>query len=460
MTTERAKAFEDMKRSLRSAKRLTARSWMTRHTGSDASFRPMHRFSPIQREKLLNLFAANRYPSTEVKRNLAEEFNVSIHRISCWFNEKRRARNNMESCGSSGGEDFSRQLLSKRQYERLSTLFEKKKYISATEQAELCSELGLTESQHFSSKLHVALRMLLLLIYLRQWHFYRFLFLSKSLFICGEAVQDKQPFVCCLTFDVELFVVAVIIFTIQFMFDVENILYPTAVVLSISFHKFQIADFPFQITNWFVHRRHRLRKSALGVGAKLGERELFSKFSPIQLTEFLHFFNKPVAPSKEELTKVASELDVPIRKVINWFNRRANVPKIEVDFYDIEPGLVYDQSPAQSNTASGGGRVTARCQEIPVGNEITERQLEMLEIMFEDTDEVAPEMVTLLSKASGLTQDEIVGWFRKKYTEKLMDSSVQAQELKAKTQFDSGSALKRGTRVKKFRHDPMFIYYG
>ncbi|KRY31883.1 Double homeobox protein A [Trichinella spiralis] len=334
---------------------------MTRHTGSDASFRPMHRFSPIQREKLLNLFAANRYPSTEVKRNLAEEFNVSIHRISCWFNEKRRARNNMESCGSSGGEDFSRQLLSKRQYERLSTLFEKKKYISATEQAELCSELGLTESQ---------------------------------------------------------------------------------------------------ITNWFVHRRHRLRKSALGVGAKLGERELFSKFSPIQLTEFLHFFNKPVAPSKEELTKVASELDVPIRKVINWFNRRANVPKIEVDFYDIEPGLVYDQSPAQSNTASGGGRVTARCQEIPVGNEITERQLEMLEIMFEDTDEVAPEMVTLLSKASGLTQDEIVGWFRKKYTEKLMDSSVQAQELKAKTQFDSGSALKRGTRVKKFRHDPMFIYYG
>ncbi|KRY31881.1 Double homeobox protein A [Trichinella spiralis] len=313
---------------------------MTRHTGSDASFRPMHRFSPIQREKLLNLFAANRYPSTEVKRNLAEEFNVSIHRISCWFNEKRRARNNMESCGSSGGEaapasppsvqNFSRQLLSKRQYERLSTLFEKKKYISATEQAELCSELGLTESQ---------------------------------------------------------------------------------------------------ITNWFVHRRHRLRKSALGVGAKLGERELFSKFSPIQLTEFLHFFNKPVAPSKEELTKVASELDVPIRKVINWFNRRANVPKIEVDFYDIEPGLVYDQSPAQSNTASGGGRVTARCQEIPVGNEITERQLEMLEIMFEDTDEVAPEMVTLLSKASGLTQDEIVGWFRKKYTEKLMDSSVQAQEL-------------------------------
>ncbi|KRY20729.1 Double homeobox protein A [Trichinella patagoniensis] len=330
MTAERAKAFEDMKRSLRSAKRLTARSWMTRHTGSDASFRPMHRFSPIQREKLLNLFAANRYPSTEVKRNLAEEFNVSIHRISCWFNEKRRARNNMESCGSSGGEDFSRQLLSKRQYERLSTLFEKKKYISATEQAELCSELGLTESQ---------------------------------------------------------------------------------------------------ITNWFVHRRHRLRKSALGVGAKLGERELFSKFSPIQLTEFLHFFNKPVAPSKEELTKVASELDVPIRKVINWFNRRANVPKIEVDFYDIEPGLVYDQSPAQSNTASGGGRVTARCQEIPVGNEITERQLEMLEIMFEDTDEVAPEMVTLLSKASGLTQDEIVGWFRKKYTEKLMDSSVQPQEL-------------------------------
>ncbi|KRY20730.1 Double homeobox protein A [Trichinella patagoniensis] len=346
MTAERAKAFEDMKRSLRSAKRLTARSWMTRHTGSDASFRPMHRFSPIQREKLLNLFAANRYPSTEVKRNLAEEFNVSIHRISCWFNEKRRARNNMESCGSSGGEDFSRQLLSKRQYERLSTLFEKKKYISATEQAELCSELGLTESQ---------------------------------------------------------------------------------------------------ITNWFVHRRHRLRKSALGVGAKLGERELFSKFSPIQLTEFLHFFNKPVAPSKEELTKVASELDVPIRKVINWFNRRANVPKIEVDFYDIEPGLVYDQSPAQSNTASGGGRVTARCQEIPVGNEITERQLEMLEIMFEDTDEVAPEMVTLLSKASGLTQDEIVGWFRKKYTEKLMDSSVQPQELKAKTQFDSGIALKRGT---------------
>ncbi|KRY51861.1 Double homeobox protein A [Trichinella britovi] len=340
MTAERAKAFEDMKRSLRSAKRLTARSWMTRHTGSDASFRPMHRFSPIQREKLLNLFAANRYPSTEVKRNLAEEFNVSIHRISCWFNEKRRARNNMESCGSSGGEvapasppsvqNFSRQLLSKRQYERLSTLFEKKKYISATEQAELCSELGLTESQ---------------------------------------------------------------------------------------------------ITNWFVHRRHRLRKSALGVGAKLGERELFSKFSPIQLTEFLHFFNKPVAPSKEELTKVASELDVPIRKVINWFNRRANVPKIEVDFYDIEPGLVYDQSPAQSNTASGGGRVTARCQEIPVGNEITERQLEMLEIMFEDTDEVAPEMVTLLSKASGLTQDEIVGWFRKKYTEKLMDSSVQPQEL-------------------------------
>ncbi|KRX81608.1 Double homeobox protein A [Trichinella sp. T6] len=330
MTAERAKAFEDMKRSLRSAKRLTARSWMTRHTGSDASFRPMHRFSPIQREKLLNLFAANRYPSTEVKRNLAEEFNVSIHRISCWFNEKRRARNNMESCGSSGGEDFSRQLLSKRQYERLSTLFEKKKYISATEQAELCTELGLTESQ---------------------------------------------------------------------------------------------------ITNWFVHRRHRLRKSALGVGAKLGERELFSKFSPIQLTEFLHFFNKPVAPSKEELTKVASELDVPIRKVINWFNRRANVPKIEVDFYDIEPGLVYDQSPAQSNTASGGGRVTARCQEIPVGNEITERQLEMLEIMFEDTDEVAPEMVTLLSKASGLTQDEIVGWFRKKYTEKLMDSSVQPQEL-------------------------------
>ncbi|KRY20727.1 Homeobox protein HMX2 [Trichinella patagoniensis] len=323
MTAERAKAFEDMKRSLRSAKRLTARSWMTRHTGSDASFRPMHRFSPIQREKLLNLFAANRYPSTEVKRNLAEEFNVSIHR---W----RR----------------SRQLLSKRQYERLSTLFEKKKYISATEQAELCSELGLTESQ---------------------------------------------------------------------------------------------------ITNWFVHRRHRLRKSALGVGAKLGERELFSKFSPIQLTEFLHFFNKPVAPSKEELTKVASELDVPIRKVINWFNRRANVPKIEVDFYDIEPGLVYDQSPAQSNTASGGGRVTARCQEIPVGNEITERQLEMLEIMFEDTDEVAPEMVTLLSKASGLTQDEIVGWFRKKYTEKLMDSSVQPQELKAKTQFDSGIALKRGT---------------
>ncbi|KRZ55185.1 Double homeobox protein A [Trichinella nativa] len=346
MTAERAKAFEDMKRSLRSAKRLTARSWMTRHTGSDASFRPMHRFSPIQREKLLNLFAANRYPSTEVKRNLAEEFNVSIHRISCWFNEKRRARNNMESCGSSGGEDFSRQLLSKRQYERLSTLFEKKKYISATEQAELCSELGLTESQ---------------------------------------------------------------------------------------------------ITNWFVHRRHRLRKSALGVGAKLGERELFSKFSPIQLTEFLHFFNKPVAPSKEELTKVASELDVPIRKVINWFNRRANVPKIEVDFYDIEPGLVYDQSPAQSNTASGGGRVTARCQEIPVGNEITERQLEMLEIMFEDTDEVAPEMVTLLSKASGLTQDEIVGWFRKKYTEKLMDSSVQPQELKAKTQFDSGITLKRGT---------------
>ncbi|KAL1239029.1 Double homeobox protein [Trichinella pseudospiralis] len=365
-----------MKRSLRSAKRLTARSWMTRHTGSDASFRPMHRFSPVQREKLLNLFASNRYPSTEVKRNLAEEFNVSIHRISCWFNEKRRARNNMESCGSSGGEgmlcenaapasppsvqNFSRQLLSKRQYERLSTLFEKKKYISATEQAELCSELGLTESQ---------------------------------------------------------------------------------------------------ITNWFVHRRHRLRKSALGVGAKLGERELFSKFSPIQLTEFLHFFNKPVAPSKEELTKVAAELDVPIRKVINWFNRRANVPKIEVDFYDIEPGLVYDQSPV-SNTASGGGRVTARCQEIPVGNEITERQLEMLEIMFEDTDEVAPEMVTLLSKASGLTQDEIVGWFRKKYTEKLMNSAIQPQELKAKAQFGSGIALKRGTRVKKFRHDPIYIYYG
>uniref|UniRef100_A0A5S6QNX8 Homeobox domain-containing protein n=1 Tax=Trichuris muris TaxID=70415 RepID=A0A5S6QNX8_TRIMR len=256
MSSAKSGSTAEVKRNLRSKKNY--RGSLLRTLTEDGGYRPMHRFSPSQREKLLRLFAVNRYPSTDVKRSLAEEFHVSIHRISCWFNEKRRARNNfiglhgtekaypptsvakysissspVSSTSTSTSKKFSssKQLLTKRQLDRLAMTFEKKKYISAAEQAVLCEELNLSESQ---------------------------------------------------------------------------------------------------ITNWFVHRRHRLRKSALGIGAHLGERELFARFSPIQLTEFLHYYNKAGLPSFAECSQLASELQVSTKRVMSWFHKREKSGKVHL----------------------------------------------------------------------------------------------------------------------------------
>ncbi|CDW54894.1 Homeobox domain containing protein [Trichuris trichiura] len=262
MSSAKSASSAEVKRNLRSKKNY--RGSLLRSLTEGGGYRPMHRFSPSQREKLLRLFAVNRYPSTDVKRSLAEEFHVSIHRISCWFNEKRRARNNFiglhgtdkaypppsankystasspaSSTNTSSSKKFSssKQLLTKRQLDRLAMTFEKKKYISAAEQAVLCEELNLSESQ---------------------------------------------------------------------------------------------------ITNWFVHRRHRLRKSALGIGAHLGERELFARFSPIQLTEFLHYYNKAGLPSFAECSKLASELQVSTKRVMSWFHKREKSGKMH---FPVDPQI-------------------------------------------------------------------------------------------------------------------------
>ncbi|OUC47464.1 homeobox domain protein [Trichinella nativa] len=251
------------------------------------------------------------YPTTEERRRLSEELNISFKRISSWFNERRRSRSKQRAVVSDNCDDSEMAAAATDrtnsndddEHQNASTKFDTNNTLNKSTSVELVERKkekptsGNGRSRASNSEVAPSS--------------------SSSSSASATALpmpKEKEASEKRFFNDQQRFVLESVFQKSKYITSAEQC--KLARKLNVGTEK---------VNNWFNHRRKLYRVAAFKIAGDLGEPEMFSKLQPIQLMKFLDIYTRPSSPTQKEITELAGYFNTSEKKIRSWFKKRLTV---------------------------------------------------------------------------------------------------------------------------------------
>ncbi|KRY21385.1 hypothetical protein T12_6020, partial [Trichinella patagoniensis] len=321
--------------------------------------RTLLRFTEEERAKLISVFESNMYPTTEERRRLSEELNISFKRISSWFNERRRSRSKQRAVVSDNCDDSEMAAGAAAaaaatdrtnsndddEHQNASTKFDTNNTLNKSTPVELverkkekptsgngrsrasvgdqASSASLSSSASSSSSSSSSSSIPSSSPVSQ---------LSSSANVQNSEVapsssSSSSASTTALPMPKEKEASEKRFFNDQQRFVLESVFQKSKYITSAEQCKLarKLNVGTEKVINWFNHRRKLYRVAAFKIAGDLGEPEMFSKLQPIQLMKFLDIYTRPSSPTQKEITELAGYFNTSEKKIRSWFKKRSTV---------------------------------------------------------------------------------------------------------------------------------------
>ncbi|KRY39050.1 hypothetical protein T01_15104 [Trichinella spiralis] len=351
--------------------------------------RTLLRFTEEERAKLISVFESNMYPTTEERRRLSEELNISFKRISSWFNERRRSRSKQRAVVSDNCDDSEMAAAATDrtnsndddEHQNASTKFDTNNTLNKSTPVELverkkekptsgngrsrasvgdqASSASLSSSASSSSSSSSSSSIPSSSPVSQ---------LSSSANVQNSEVapsssSSSSASTTALPMPKEKEASEKRFFNDQQRFVLESVFQKSKYITSAEQCKLarKLNVGTEKVINWFNHRRKLYRVAAFKIAGDLGEPEMFSKLQPIQLMKFLDIYTRPSSPTQKEITELAGYFNTSEKKIRSWFKKRSTV-----------------EDKSQKNQQTGGERLF-EIKILEDGRQLNESEIDFLE---------------------------------------------------------------------------------